>query len=140
MALDCEDSTNELEQNLQSKNKKLIIGISVALVSAFCYVSGLVAFQRIYDAPPDFQLNTLRFILGLTIITSGLITKRTVPKISVNDTKWLALAGIGFISVNLLMYTNEIRFLPLGTVGSMFTGNATVYSHITAHIGLMDEM
>ncbi len=125
-----ETSTNESqsEPNLDTKNKKMIIGVSLAVISAFCYVAGLVAYQRINDAPPDFQLNSLRFITGSVLISVGLIKKGIVPKVSRKDIKWLAMASVGYISFNLLLYKNEIRFLPIGTVGSLFAGNHKGYS------------
>ncbi len=109
-------------EDSKTENRKMIIGVCITIFSAFCYVTGLAAFQRIRDSPPDFQLNFVRYVVGLILITAGLCTKGMVPKVPLQNVKWLPLAGAGYLSFQLLMYKNEVRFLPLGTVGSLFSG------------------
>ncbi len=109
-------------QETKTENRKMMIGICIAILAGFCYVSGLATFQRIHDAPPDFQLNLMRYSVGLTLITTGLCVKRMVPRVSLWEIKWMVLAGTGYISYQLLLYKNEVRFLPLGTVGSLLCG------------------
>ncbi len=117
--------SNEAHADIEKRKneiRKMVIGVVITLLSAFCYVTGLATFQRIHDAPPDFQLNLLRYTVGLILITAGLCVKGIAPRFSLHHVKWMLLAGAAYISCKLLLYKNEIRFLPLGTVGSLFNG------------------
>ncbi len=123
--LNVELVSNDAQPNVEeseNETRKMVIGVVIAILSAFCYVTGLGTFQRIHDAPPDFQLNLLRCAVGLILITVGLCVKGIAPRFSLHHIKWMLLAGAAYISFKLLMYKNEIRFLPLGTVGSLFNG------------------
>ena len=61
--------------------KKLVKGLTGALGFVVSSVGGMACVLLMNQIASDFQLNSLRFILGLTFSITFLIIKQNLPKV-----------------------------------------------------------
>ena len=80
------------------------------------------------DIPPDFELNSLRFLVAFLPICLGLIITNKLPKVSWSDARLLMCGSLAYILYNLLLYTHYIKFAPLGSVGAIVIGSTVFWS------------
>ncbi len=70
----------EKEQK-QKLNIKSCVGIFMVVLICLCDITSISCLQVISHLPPDFELNTLRFAVGLVFVVIYLLfTKQVVRK------------------------------------------------------------
>ena len=66
--------------------------------------------------PPDFQLNALRFGVGVLFSLIYLFSKWVSPLISKESIKWLAIVSATTIIFNFTLYSHYLKRMPIVTV------------------------
>ena len=66
--------------------------------------------------PPDFELNNLRFGVGILFSLAYFTTKRIVPKVAKENIKWLLAVAMTTICYNLTLYSHNLKRIPIVTL------------------------
>ena len=66
--------------------------------------------------PPDFQLNALRFGVGVLFSLISLFSKCVPPIILKDNIKWMAIVSATTIIFNLTLYSHYLKRMPIVTV------------------------
>ena len=88
----------------------------IHLLCCSCNVASLACLQVIQHLPPDFQLNSLRFGIGLISAATVLIFKNQCPKIERKYFVWLSISIMSVLMYNITLYTVYVKALPLGAL------------------------
>ena len=95
-----------LEESDSKDIKNLVKGLAGAFGVVFSIVGGLACIILMNKIPPDFQLNSLRFIVGLTFALSFLIITRKLPKVEKKNIKWLITIAVLNLLYNIGNYSH----------------------------------
>ncbi len=120
-------SENELllEGNYESKkekqcseymNLKGCAGILIIIVQCMCEIGSISCLQVIRHLPPNFELNTLRFAIGLVLVIIYLVLSWQLPLIQRDLTGWVLLGVLATFFYNLTLYSEYVKKLPIGAV------------------------
>ncbi len=97
-------------------NWKTFIGIFILLTECVCEIGSIACLQLIKDLPPNFELNSLRFAIGLILVVVYLLLGRQMPKIKKELLGWLFLGVVATYFYNLALYSEYVKELPIGAV------------------------
>ena len=67
----------------------------------FASVGGIACIQLMNQIPPDFQLSTFRFTVGLIFATIYLTIKGKLPQVERKNIKWLGVIAVLCIVYNV---------------------------------------
>ncbi len=88
----------------------------IHLLCCSCNIASLACLQVIQHLPPDFQLNSLRFGIGLVFAITALIFKKQWPKVERKYFVWLTISIMSVLMYNITLYTVYVKALPLGAL------------------------
>ena len=129
-ALFDDSTTNKTEQ------KKFLLGITGAFGFVFANVGGIACIQLMNQIPPDFQLSTFRFTVGLIFATIYLTIKGKLPKIERKNIKWLIAIAVLGIAYNVLIYNHFLKSITFVGIQSLLRSFNIVFSFILSKIFL----
>ena len=92
-------------------------GLAGAFGIVFSIVGGLACIILMSKIPPDFQLNSLRFTVGLIFAITAMIVKRTLPKVENKNIKWLVTIAVLNLFYNIGNYSHYLKAITF--VGTM---------------------
>ena len=99
------NKSQEMENEEQSKDLQKF---SVGVIGTFGYnvsaIAGIACILLMNKPPPDFQINTLRFTVGLIFASIFLLTKRKAPTVARKNIKWLCFIAV-VLSPTILLST-----------------------------------
>ena len=132
-----DNKSQEMETEEQSKDLRKF---SLCVIGAFGYnisaISGIACILLMNKPPPDFQLNTLRFSVGLAFATLFLIIKRKKPKITRKNIKWLCFIAAVTVSYNFALYNHYLKNLTFVGILSLQSCFAVIFISILSRIFL----
>ena len=130
-----------LLENSDSKDiKNLVKGLAGAFGLVFSNVGGLACIILMNKIPPDFQLNTLRFIVGLTFALSFLIIKRMLPKVEKKNIKWLITIAVLNLFYNIGNYSHYLKVITFVGTRSLQLCAGIIFTLILSKIILKDKI
>ncbi len=109
-------------------------GILIHLASCGCNITSLTCLQVIRHVPPDFELNTLRFGIGLVLAMTILGIKRQLPTLERKDIGWFTLGLISVFMYNVTLYTSYVKALPLGALFGIRQGFMVIFIAVSTKI------
>ena len=86
--------------------------------------------------PPDFQLSTFRFTVGLILATIYLTIKGKLPIIERKNIKWLIAISVLGIAYNVLIYNHFLKSITFVGIQSLLRSFNIVFSFILSKIFL----
>ena len=116
------ESHTLLEESDSKDIKKLVKGLTGAFGLVFGIVGGLACVILMNQIAPDFQLNSLRFIIGLTFSITSLIITRKLPKIDKKNVKWQIVVAFFNLSLNLGGYSHYLKVITFTGTRSLQIG------------------
>ena len=132
-----ENKNQEMETEEQSKDlRKFSLGVIGASGYNISAISGIACILLMNKPPPDFQLNTLRFSVGLAFETLFLIIKRKIPKIARKNIKWLCFIAAVTVSYNVTLYSHYLKNLTFVGILSLQSCFAVIFISILSRIPL----
>ena len=119
-----------LEESDPKGIKKLIKGLAGCFGLVFGIVGGLACVILMNQIAPDFQLNSLRFIVGLTFSITALIMKRKLLKIERKNIKWQIAVAFFNLSLNLGGYSHYLKVITFTGTRSLQIGSGIIFALI----------
>ena len=95
---------------------RYLVGVAAATSTILAQLGGIASIQLMSQIPPDFELNTLRFAVGVAFSTLYLLLKQTFPRISKENVKWLAVVSVTTVGYNLSLYSHNLKMMPIVTL------------------------
>ena len=92
------------------------MGVAAATSTVLAQLGGIASIQLMSQIPPDFELNTLRFAVGVVFSALYLLLKQTLPRISKENVKWLAVVSVTTVGYNLSLYSHNLKMMPIVTL------------------------
>ena len=135
----------ETQPILESKEQKgsmrvLLTGILAILAVYIANIAGITCVQLMAQLPPDFELNALRFSVGVVIAIIYLLGKRTTPTLSKSKIEFvLALAATQAI-YNVFLYSHHLQQIPIVTILSVYQAFKIIFVLILSKIFLSSEI
>ena len=126
------------ENNL--KRWKFAVGVSATVVSCIASLAGIACVQLMDQIPPDFELNALRFIVGLVLSVFLLLFKKLSPKVRKGNIKWIIAIGIIIIIYNIALYSHNLKLIPIVTVLCIHGALKIILSLILSRIFLTEPI
>ena len=117
-----------LEESDPKDMKKMMKGLAASFGLVFGIVGGLACVILMDQIAPDFQLNSLRFMVGLTFSIFFLIFKRKLPKIEKKNIKWQILVAIFNLSLNVGSYSHYLKVITFTGTRSLQIGFGIIFS------------
>ena len=128
------ESHTLLEESDSKDIKKLVKGLAGAFGLVFGIVGGLACVILMNQIAPDFQLNSLRFIIGLTFSITSLIITRKLPKIEKKNVKWQIVVAFFNLSLNLGGYSHYLKVITFTGTRSLQIGWGIIFALILSKI------
>ena len=128
------ESHTLLEESDSKDIKKLVKGLAGAFGLVFGIVGGLACVILMNQIAPDFQLNSLRFIIGLTFSITSLIITRKLPKIEKKNVKWQIVVAFFNLSLNLGGYSHYLKVITFTGTRSLQIGWGIIVALILSKI------
>ena len=118
LLLELEDSKQLKKEQLYKGyvNPKNCFGIFIIVVQCMCEIGSISCLQLITDLPPNFELNSLRFAIGLVFVIVYLLVSWQLPVIERNLAAWVFLGVLATYFYNLTLYSEYVKELPIGAV------------------------
>ena len=129
-----------LEESDSKDIKNLVKGLAGAFGVVFSIVGGLACIILMNKIPPDFQLNSLRFIVGLTFAVSFLFIKRMLPKIRKANIKWLITIAVLNLLYNIGNYSHYLKAITFVGTRSLQICAGIIFTLILSKIILKDKI
>ena len=100
-----------LEETEPKDIKKLVKGLEGDFGFVVASVGGMACILLMNQIAPDFQLNSLHFIVGSTFSITFLMVKQNLPKFEKKNVKWLIVIGLfNFLHVfNIGSYSHYLK-------------------------------
>ena len=95
---------------------RYLVGVAAATSTVLAQLAGIDSIQLMSQIPPDFELNTLRFAVGVAFSALYLLLKQTIPRISKENVKWLAVVSATTVGYNLSLYSHNLKMMPIVTL------------------------
>ena len=133
-------SDREKQNQPQSKYSKFCVGILAVVGLYVSQVSSIACVQLMDQQPPDFELNFLRFSVGVLYSIGYLSVRRMPPKVDKENIKWmfgLVLTSIGY---NLFLFSHYLKQIPIVTVMAVHQSLKIIFSLILTRIFLKSKM
>ena len=124
------------ENKQQSKYSKFCVGILAVVGLYVAQVSSIACVQLMDQQPPDFELNFLRFSVGVLYSIGYFSVRRMPPKVDRENIKWmfgLVLTSIGY---NLFLFSHYLKQIPIVTVMAVHQSLKIIFSLILTRIFL----
>ena len=122
------------------KRWKFAVGISATVISCISSLAGIACVQLMDQIPPDFELNALRFIVGLLLSVLLLLSKKLSPKVRKENIKWIIAIGILIIIYNIALYSHNLKLIPIVTVLCIHGALKIILSLILSRIFLTEPI
>ena len=116
--------------------KNLVTGLAGAVGYIVACVGGIVCIQLMKQIPPDFQLNSLRFAMGLIFALVYLSIKRKSPVVRKENLKWLSLIAVLTVLFNILIYSHFLKSITFVGKQSLHRSYGVVFSLILSKLFL----
>ena len=113
-----------------------MLGVIGALGYSISAIGGIACILLMNEAPPDFQLNTLRFSVGLIFASIFLLTKRKTPTVARKSIKWLCFIAAVTVSYNFALYSHYLKKLTFVGIFSLQSCFAVIFISIISRIFL----
>ena len=94
----------------------ILVGLAAATAAPFAQLGGIASIQLMNQIPPDFELNALRFGVGMIFSVSYLILTQTLPRVSRDNIKWLAIVCVTTFGYNLSLFSHNLKRMPIVTL------------------------
>ena len=107
---------DESEKQNVSARCQYVVGVAAAVSKSIAQVVSIASLQMMKQIPPDFQLNALRFGVGVLFSLIYLFSKCVPPVILKENIKWLAIISATTIIFNLTLYSHYLKRMPIVTV------------------------
>ena len=107
---------DESEEQNASIRCQYLVGVAAAVSKSVAQVVSIASLQLMSQIPPDFQLNALRFGVGVLFSLIYLFSKWVPPFILKENIKWLAIVSATTIIFNLTLYSHYLKRMPIVTV------------------------
>ena len=130
--LDLSETDKEQVKNLQ----KFSLGVIGALGYNISAIAGIACILLMNKPPPDFQLDTMRFSVGLIFASLFLVTKRKVPTVERKNIKWLCFIAAVTVSYNVALYSHYLKNLTFVGILSLQSCFAVIFISILSRIFL----
>ena len=95
---------------------RYLVGVAAATSTVLAQLAGIASTQLMSQIPPDLELNTLRFAVGVAFSALYLLLKQTIPRISKENIKWLAVVSVTTVGYNLSLYSHNLKTMPIVTL------------------------
>ena len=119
---------------------KNIRKFSLGIIGAFGYnvsaIGGIACILLMNKPPPDFQLDTMRFSVGLIFASLFLVTKRKTPTVARKNIKWLCFIAAVTVSYNVALYSHYLKNLTFVGILSLQSCFAVIFISILSRIFL----
>ena len=138
-ALLLSDKEDKSLQKYTSKQWKTSLGILIIIVECLCSIGSISCLQIITRLPPNFELNSLRFAIGLLFVITYLLLCRQLPRVPWELTSWLFLAVLATYVYNLTLFSEYVKQLPIGAVFGINQGFEILLVAIASRILLHQE-
>ncbi len=132
------DTEDPADRRLQKLS--LILGVIITFLVCIFDATGISCLQLMEKLPPDFEINSTSFTLGLVCNSLYLLFKRKLPKFPKRKLVWLFALCVVFLTDNVCLYNHEASFLPLGSIGSLGYAFCIIYSVILSRIFLKEKV
>ena len=106
----------EKEATRTNDRIKGCIGIVLVVVACLCDIGSLACLQLISHLSPDFELNTLRFAVGLIFSVISLLHMQQLPKIGKGHSGWALLVALATYFYNVTKFNEYVKDLAVGAV------------------------
>ncbi len=113
--LESQDESTK-EHPIKGWNSKNCLGITFIVVDCMSSIGSISCLQLTTDLPPNFELNSLRFAIGLVFVTVYLLLTRELPRIRKELTAWVFLGVLVTYFYNLSLYNEYVKELPIGAI------------------------
>ena len=135
----------ETQAILESKEQNgsmrgLLIGIFAILTVYIANIAGITCVQLMAQLPPDFELNALRFSIGVVIAINYLLCKRTTPTLPKSKIKFVLALAVTQAIYNVLLYSHHLQQIPIVTVLSVYQAFKIIFVLILSKIFLSSEI
>ena len=131
----------ELEQQrMRGDLARFSVGIIGAVAYNVSIIAGIGCILLMDRPPPDFQLNTLRFSVGLMLASLYLLLTRRVPSIKRLNIKWLCFIAVVTVSYNFALYSHYLKNLTFVGILSLQSCFAVVFICILSRIFLQTDI
>ena len=139
------DKSNNNDDNAEDENSATtrytyLVGVLSAATTTIAQVAGIACVQLMNQIPPDFQLNALRFGVGILFSVAYLSIKTTVPKVSRENIKWLLAVAMTTICYNLTLYSHNLKRIPIVTLLCIHQTFRIILTLILSKIFLKSEI
>ena len=129
-----------LEESDSKDTRNLVKGLAGAFGVVFSIVGGLACIILMNKIPPDFQLNSLRFIVGLTFALSFLIITRKLPKVEKKNIKWLITIAVLNLLYNIGNYSHYLKAITFVGTRSLQICAGIIFTLVLSKIILKDKI
>ncbi len=129
-----EPLTNEMIWNMNNG-----LGIFIVVIICMCDIGSIACLQLISNLPPDFELNTLRFAVGLVFSVIYFLSKRKVPKVRQKLAKWVFVVALATYFYNVFLFNGYVKELPVGAVIGLKQGFFIILIAIASWIILKER-
>ncbi len=120
-------------------NIKSCVGIFMVVLICLCDITSIACLQLISHLPPDFELNTLRFTVGLMFVVIYLLSTQQVPRIKRELFGWVILVALATYFYNVSIFNKYIRELAIGAVFGIKQGFFLVLIAVSSRILLNEK-
>ena len=107
---------DESEEQNASIRCQYFVGFAAAVSKSVAQVVSIASLQLMSQIKPDFQLNALRFGVGVLFSLIYLFSKWVPPFILKDNIKWLSIVSATTIIFNLTLYSHYLKRMPIVTV------------------------
>ena len=107
---------DESEEQNVSIRCQYFVGVAAAVSKSVAQLVSIASLQLMSQIPPVFQLNALRFGVGVLFSLIYLFSKWVPPFILKENIKWLAVVSATTIIFNLTLYSHYLKRMPIITV------------------------
>ena len=131
---------DESEKQNASIRCQYIVGVAAVVSKSVAQVVSIASLQMMNQIPPDFQLNALRFGVGVLFSVIFLFSKWVPPLILKDNIKWLSIVSATTILFNLTLYSHYLKRMPIVTILCVHQTFKIVLTLVFAKIFLNSNM
>ena len=135
-------SVSDIEKQNKQKSKygKFCVGIVAVMGLYVAQVASIACVQLMDQQPPDFELNFLRFSVGVLYSIGYLSVRRMPPTIERQNIKWMFSLILTSIGYNLFLFSHFLKQIPIVTVMAVHQSLKIIFSLILTRIFLKSKM
>ena len=130
----------ENQNKQQSDYGKFCVGIVAVMGLYVAQVASIACVQLMNEQPPDFELNFLRFSVGVLYSIGYLSVRQMPPRVDRKNIKWMFSLVLTSIGYNLFLFSHFLKQIPIVTVMAVHQSLKIIFSLILTRIFLKSKM